>query len=176
MSPFRISVELVRPCEKYESSYRKYIAELGDEERYPFPMDFDHKDFPALLRRLSDFENGRNLPEGFVPSSTYWLVENGELVGVSNLRHFLNERIFVAGGHIGLGIRPSARGRGLGNSLLSLTIEEARKMGIGELHIHCHKRNVASARMIMANGGVLVSELDNGTPSETIQRYVVANA
>ena len=169
-----MSVELVRPIEKYENSYRAYIAELGDEERYPFPMDFDHRDFPSLLHRLSDFENGRNLPEGFVPSSTYWLVEHGELVGVSNLRHFLNEIIFNAGGHIGMGIRPQARGRGLGDLLLSLTIAEARKRGIAELHIHCHKHNEASARMIMANGGVLVSEISDGKSADLIQRYLIA--
>lgn len=167
-------VELVRPNEMYERSYRAYIEELGDEERYPFPLDFDHRDFPALLRRLSDFEMGRNLPEGYVPSSTYWLVENGELLGVSNLRHFLNESIFNAGGHIGMGIRPQARGRGLGNLLLSLTIAEARKRGIGELHIHCHKHNVASARMIMANGGVLDSEVSDGKSADPIQRYIVS--
>jgi len=170
-----MSVELVRPIEKYENSYRAYIAELGDEERYPFPMDFDHRDFPSLLHRLSDFENGRNLPEGFVPSSTYWLVENGELVGVSNLRHFLNERIINAGGHIGLGIRPQARGRGLGILLLSLTIAEARKKGIGELHIHCHKHNTASAKMIIANGGVLISEIQDAGSAGLIQRYIVSD-
>ena len=169
-----MSVELVRPSTRYESSYRAYIEELGDEERYPFPLDFDHKDFPALLRRLNDFEAGRNLPEGYVPSSTYWLVENGELVGVSNLRHFLNERIFNAGGHIGMGIRPQARGRGLGNLLLSLTIAEAHKRGIGELHIHCHKHNEASAGMIMANAGILVSEISDGTSADLIQRWIVS--
>lgn len=169
-----MSIQLVRPSEKYANSYRAYIKELGDEERYPFPLDFDHSDFSALLRRLDDFEQGRNLPNGFVPSSTYWLIECGELVGVSNLRHLLNERIKNAGGHIGLGIRPMARGRGLGQRLLALTIMEARSKGLGELHIHCHKHNMASARMIRANGGVLVSELDDGTPAGTIQRYIVA--
>lgn len=169
-----MSVELVRPSKKYKRSYRAYIAELGGEERYPFPLDFDHKDFPALLHRLNDFAVGRNLPEGYVPSSTYWLVEHGELVGVSNLRHFLNERIFNAGGHIGMGIRPQSRGRGLGNLLLSLTIAEARKRGIAELHIHCHKHNEASTRMIMANGGVLVSEISDGKSADLIQRYVIA--
>lgn len=169
-----MSIQLVRPSEKYANSYRAYIKELGDEERYPFPLDFDHSDFSALLRRLDDFEQGRNLPNGFVPSSTYWLIECGELVGVSNLRHLLNERIKNAGGHIGLSIRPMARGRGLGQRLLALTIMEARSKGLGELHIHCHKHNMASARMIRANGGVLVSELDDGTPAGTIQRYIVA--
>lgn len=169
-----MSFELIRPSEKYECSYRTYIQELGDEERYPFPLDFDHGDFPALIRRLSDFEIGRDLPEGYVPSTTYWLVENKELVGVSNLRHFLNERIFNAGGHIGLGIRPKARGRGLGNLLLSLTITEARKQGIGELHIHCHKHNTVSAKMIVANGGVLSSEFQSAEFSDIVQRFIVA--
>jgi len=169
-----VAVSLVRPSAEYEQSYRAYIEELGDEERHPLPLDFEHNDFAALLRRLDDCEKGLNLSEGFVPSSTYWLTENGELLGVSNLRHYLNERILKVGGHIGLGIRPSYRGRGLGTFLLAGTIEEARKRGIGELHIHCHKRNAASARMIVKNGGVLASEIEDEEPAETVQRYVVA--
>lgn len=168
-----MTMSLVRPSADYEHSYRAYIEELGDEERYPFPLDFEHADFAAMLRRLDDFDQGRDLPEGFVPSSTYWLVENGELIGVSNLRHFLNERIARAGGHVGLGIRPGNRGRGLGVLLLGLTIQEARKRGIGELHIHCHKDNAASARMILSNGGVLHSEIEDGAPPEIVQRYLV---
>jgi predicted acetyltransferase len=58
--------------------------------------------------------------------------------------------------------------------LLSLTIAEARKRGIGELHIHCHKHNEASARMIMANAGVLVSEISDGTSADLIQRWIVS--
>ena len=97
----------------------------------------------------------------------------GELIGVSNLRHHLNEQIWASGGHIGLGIRPSYRGRGLGNLLMALTIGEARKRGIDEVHIHCYKANEASARVIISNGGVLQSEVTEGDPAVVIQRYVV---
>lgn len=169
-----MAVALILPNPEYEQSYGAYIVELGDEERYPFPLDFEHNDFAALLRRLDDFTKGINIPEGFVPSSTFWLVEGGEIIGVSNLRHYLNERIRHCGGHIGLGIRPSYRGRGLGNVLMALTIQEARKRGIGELHIHCHKANEASTRMIISNGGVLDSEVEDGEPGEIVRRYVVA--
>lgn len=168
-----MAVSLVLPTADYEQSYGEYIAELGDEERYPFPLDFEHHDFAALLKRLSEFANGVNIPDGFVPSSTYWLVEGGEIIGVSNLRHYLNERIKQCGGHIGLGIRPSYRSKGLGNALMTLTIQEARRRGIGEIHIHCHKHNEASARMIISNGGVLESEIEES--SEIVQRYVVAD-
>ncbi len=166
--------ELVLPDATYERSYRAYIEELGDEERYPFPLDFDHADFAAMLRRMGDFSNGVNLPQGFVPSSTFWLVQDGELVGVSNLRHLLNERIRHIGGHVGLGIRPSWRGHGLGTVLLALTIKEARRRGIEPIHIHCHKHNVASARIILSNGGVLESEVREPGSDHVVQRYVVS--
>lgn len=168
-----MSFDLITPCHRYEQSYASYIRELGGEERYPFPLDYDHGDFEALLLRLADLANGRNVPPGYVPSSTFWLVQGEELVGVSNLRHHLNERIRLHGGHIGLGIRPSFRGRGLGNLLLARTIVEARRRGIIELHVHCHKGNVPSARMIVRNGGVLDSEVQDEGGGDLIQRYLV---
>lgn len=164
---------LIKPTLGYEASYRKYIEELGDEERYPFPLDFDHSDFAALLDRLADLEAGRNLPAGYVASSTFWLVESGEIIGVSNLRHSLNEEIRRCGGHIGLGIRPSRRGRGLGAELMSLTIQEAWKRGIEEVHIHCYKANKASAKIIESNGGILHSEIEKGYPAKIVQRFMV---
>jgi predicted acetyltransferase len=167
-----MSRSLIRPSPEFEPSYREYIRELGDEERYPFPLDFDHLDFTALLDRLEDLESGRDLPSGYVPSSTYWLVEQQEIVGVSNLRHTLNNELRWCGGHIGLGVRPSRRGRGLGAELMGLTIREAWKRGIEEVHIHCYKSNTASARIIEANGGILHSEIEDGDPPKVVQRFV----
>lgn len=166
--------QLVLPDAQYEQSYRAYIAELGDEERYPFPLDFDHSDFSAMLSKLQDFDRGIDLPDGFVPSTTYWLIEDNELAGVSNLRHYLNDRIRYAGGHIGLGIRPSQRGKGLGKLLMKLTLEKAGALGIQPVHIHCYKHNESSARMILANEGRLESEIGEG--GEVIQRYLVQRA
>ena len=164
---------LIRPGLEYESSYRSYIRELGEEERYPFPLDFEHADFPALVRRLHNLSEGIGVAEGFVASTTFWLVDGGDIVGISNLRHHLNARIEHRGGHIGLGVRPSCRGQWLGNKLLALTIHEARVRGIGEIHIHCLKSNLASARMIVRNGGMLHSEVMDDGLEGAIQRYRV---
>lgn len=165
--------DLIKPCLDHEDSYRSYIAELGDEERYPFPLDFDHSDFGLLLERLADLEAGRNLPPGRVPSSTYWLLENGEILGVSNLRHFLNDQLRHCGGHIGLGVRPSLRGRGVGTRLLGMTIDQARARGIATVHIHCHRENKPSAGMIMRQGGTLHSEVEQPDSGKVVQRYLV---
>ena len=162
---------LIKPTENYQSSYHSYIKELAQEERYPFPLDFEHSDFSAMLDKIQQLEQGSNLPDGYVPSTTYWLVENHEIIGVSNLRHHLNDQLKVAGGHIGLGIRPSCRGRKLSIQLLQMTLAKAAAMDIGEVHIHCYRDNLPSARMIEVCGGVLDSEVLTG--GQVVLRYVV---
>lgn len=164
-------MELLAPNLDFERSYNEYIEELGDEERYPFPMNFDSSDFRALLEKLESFSTESGVPPGFVPATTYWLVEGSELLGVSNLRHYLNDTLRFSGGHIGLGIRPSYRGKGLGKLLLKETIGRASEMGVSEIHIHCEKDNTRSARMILSSGGVLESEVVDD--DVILQRYIV---
>lgn len=167
-------MKLILPTKEYQQSYHTYIKELGDEERYPFPMDFDYRDFQKMLLKIDDFANGVNLPDGYVQSSTLWLVEAGELVGVTNIRHYLNKDIEYCGGHIGLGIRPSYRAKGYGNQLMKLSIEKLYDMGINTVHIHCYKDNIASAKAIISNGGILDSELT--LDNKVVQRYLVIRA
>ncbi|MFI6327904.1 GNAT family N-acetyltransferase [Micromonospora chersina] len=50
------------------------------------------------------------------------------------------------GGHIGYGIRPSARRRGLTTWVLGRMLEEARGVGLHRLLVTCADGNVASAR------------------------------
>jgi len=82
-SIFGDQMEIVSPSRQYKNSYYEYLKELGDEDRYPFTLDFDSKNFETLLARLDDFANGKNLPDGFVPSTTLWLVKEQELIGVT---------------------------------------------------------------------------------------------
>lgn len=163
--------DLIQPTFALRDSYRQYIDELADEERYPFVLDFCHYDFPVLLDKLHDYHTGTNLPEGVVPSSTYWLVVDGQIIGVSNLRHQLNNKLRHCGGHIGLGIRPRYRGQGWGAELLRLTILAADKIGIGCLHVHCYQANVASSKMIKRNGAVLASQLTLPDSDKIVLRY-----
>lgn len=164
-------MELILPTKEYKNSYEEYIEELGNEERYPFPMDFDHSDFEKMLSKISNFSEGINLPSGYVQSSTLWLVDSGSLIGVTNIRHRLNNEIEHCGGHIGLGIRPSFRGKGYGRKLMSLSIEKLHELGVDSIHIHCYKGNLASAKAIISNGGQLISELP--LENKVVQRYLV---
>jgi hypothetical protein len=57
-----------------------------------------------------------------------WIVEDGRVLGAIVLRYELNERLLQLG-HIGYGIQPSARRRGLATWALGRMLDEARGLG-----------------------------------------------
>lgn len=164
---------LITPTVEYEESYRSYIDELCNAERYPFVLDLEYDDFAALVARLGNFSLGIDLPDGSVPSTTFWLVEDGEIVGVSSLRHHMTEKLRLLGGHIGFGVRPSAQGRGVAKELLKQTLTQAGHLGISEVLVVCLKANVPSSRVIEANGGRLESEYSVPEYDGLLQRYTI---
>lgn len=166
-------LSLIKPTVEYEKSYRSYIRELGDSERYPFILDYEFDDFSEFVVRLNNFSLGMDLPDGWVPHTTFWLVEDKEIVGVSSLRHRMTDQLKRLGGHIGYGVRPSAQGRGVAKELLRRTLHEASLLGIPEALVICLKDNVASASVIKANGGRLESEYTVPEYSGLLQRYVI---
>ncbi|SCE80368.1 Acetyltransferase (GNAT) domain-containing protein [Micromonospora matsumotoense] len=69
------------------------------------------------------------------------------------LRHDRDEHTQWVG-HLGFGIRPSARRRGLASWALGRMLDEARALGRDRLLVVCATGNVASARTIERCGGV----------------------
>jgi predicted acetyltransferase len=174
MAPAR----LVRPAMEFRESYRALVAEFAarGEPFVPFPLGFPHENFEALLAQLAACAQGIGIPEGFVAHSTFWLVDDGEVVGVSNLRHRLTDSLRIEGGHIGYGVRPSARGRGHGTRMLALTLAEAARLAIPQALLTCAKENLASSAVIRANGGVLQDEAFLASRGEVVQRWWVPTA
>lgn len=173
------ALELVSPDASLRASYRALLAEFlaRQETLVPFVLGFDPTDFDAMLARLADCARGVDLPEGFVAHSTYWLVENGaKVVGVSNIRHALTPALRQEGGNIGYGIRPTCRRRGLGTAILRLSLRRAQALGLAQVLVTCAKENVASAKVIRANGGVLQSEEYLDHRREVVQRYLISVA
>jgi predicted acetyltransferase len=167
-------VQLVPPGIAWRDSYRGMVAEVAaaGEKPVPFVLGFEHDDFDALLARLEGCARGIGIPAGFVAHSTWWLVrDDTEVVGVSNIRHALNESLRREGGNIGYGIRPSARRQGLAIAILRASLARAAEIGLDRVLVTCAKANVGSARSIARNGGVLESEVYLEDRGEIVQRY-----
>lgn len=83
-----------------------------------------------------------------------WIVEDGQVLGGIALRQGFDDHIRRAG-HVGYGIRPTARRRGLATWALGRMLDEARILGMDRVLAVCDADNVASAKTIEHHGGVL---------------------
>jgi len=171
------AVKLVMPNAALEATHRDFVEEFRRHGEAPVPWvaGLGYARFDEYIASLEAASLGVGVRPGFVPHSTWWLVDDHDtIVAVANLRHELNERLQRRGGHIGFGVKPSQRGKGYATETLRLMLERARVQGLDKVLITCDKHNEASARTIVRNGGVW--EADEFLPefNSTVSRYWIA--
>lgn len=149
-------LQLIKPTIKLKDEYLSFYQEWVDsgEDMVPWVIQRDPSNFEEMLQFIQDHENGINLPEGWGPDSTFWLInENNRVLGAVNIRHRLTEFLLYQGGHIGYGIRPSERRKGYATKILALSLEKAKELGITKALVVCDETNEASYKVIIKNGG-----------------------
>ena len=162
-------MELVEPSVKYKNSFIAAVREYQNDDGFDYrtkkyrtlSVEKLEKYFDDYVEGELSHSRGENLPEGYVPCSEYWLVDDGEFIGRATIRHELNDKLKQLGGHIGYDIRPTMRGRGYGNRIMALALEKAKALGISRALVTCDIRNVPSRRIIEKNGGVLQDQVEN---------------
>jgi predicted acetyltransferase len=129
--------------------------------------------FAAWTEKLNRQSDTSLPPEpGRVHASYWWIVEGPDVLGAISLRYELNDFLLEAGGHIGYGVRPSARRRGLASWALGEVLVEARRIGLDRVLLTCDVDNTGSARTIEKHGGVLEDVRD--TTIGPKKRYWIA--
>ncbi len=147
----------------------KHDIEVNHTNRSPYAIfKVDYHDFDAYLASLDP----NNTPEGYVPATTLFALDTDRniFVGAVNIRHYLNEALLLGGGHIGDGVRPSERRKGIATIMIGLALKECKKMGIDKVLMTCDKDNIGSAKSIINNGGILENEFVN-EDGKIEQRY-----
>lgn len=111
--------------------------------------------FAAWLARLADESKPTQPSAADQARCIYrWIVEDGRVAGGIALRYGLGDYVRRFG-HIGYGVRPSARRRGLASWALGRMLVEARGRGLERVLLVCAADNLASAKTIERCGGVL---------------------
>ena len=173
-------LRLVAPDVRYQESYLAALAELAEEGNSHYldlvlPRDSGFAGVEYTLKTLASPQTFQEFcaytialareetprPAGWVTGTYLWMVDDDEVVGRISLRHTLTPWLLEVGGHIGYAVRPSARRRGLATRALGLMLPIAAEHGIDPALVTCDDTNVASRRVIEANGGVL-EDLRNG--------------
>jgi predicted acetyltransferase len=89
-----------------------------------------------------------------VPSTLFWYVSGEHYLGTLVIRHRLTPRLAQAGGHIGFHIVGPWRRQGHATRMLAAGLRECEGLGLSRVLLTCVPENLASRRVIRANGGV----------------------
>jgi predicted acetyltransferase len=169
-------MELSLPSVKYKDSFLDALREFHTEGR-SFDL-LDNLNIESLTNNFDDYVNklieqsrGERLPAGWIPHTTYWIIDNNEYIGTIDLRHGLTPALEKYGGHVGYAIRPSERKEGYATKALKMLLSIAFKMGIKKVLITCDANNIASIKIIESNGGILQDEIQNEGRKVPTRRY-----
>ena len=158
-----MNVKLIKLTKDYYEQLKEMIDEWkldqikNNTNRSPWSIfKNDYHDFDYYLENL-EIKEGK---DDKVPDSVFFLldIDTNRLIGAVNIRHYLNDYLLKYAGHIGDGIRPSERNKGYGTKMIALALAECKKLSISKVLMVCDKDNVASAKTIINNGGVLENE------------------
>ena len=104
------------------------------------------------LEELKKRSSEATVPEGLVPSSTYIGVREKDnyIVGMIDIRHYLNEYLTQVGGNIGYSVRKTERNKGYAKQMLKLALEKCKELKIKKVLITCDEDNIASEKVILS--------------------------
>jgi predicted acetyltransferase len=164
------AMELVRPALEHLASYRAALERgwspdnIRGEAATREQLAEIARDSRAFVDRMIDREAKGppiELLDGTIvrriPGYTLWMWD-GEFCGSINFRWQPGTSELPAHvlGHIGYAVVPWKRRLGYGAQALASMLGEARREGLGHVEITSDEDNVASQKIILDNGGVLV--------------------
>ena len=170
-------MKLIEPTMEYEKQIREYRRDFlevggsmdgcGSLRRFETAREW--------LDQVETFKNPETVPEGFVVSTQFIYVreEDEKIVGMIQIRHYLNDYLRDYAGHIGYSVCPSERRRGYCTRMLRETLPYCRSLGIQNLMISCLTENEGSRRVILNNGGVYDSTVFEPKEGVYLERYFI---
>lgn len=166
--------DLVKPDIWLKEKFTNMVKDYNHSNELIFSSDYFNVNFnfENYIKDLKDLSNGIGLPEGYVPSTEWWLINsNNDILGTVRLRHELGKRNFEEGGDIGYDISPRYRRKGYGKVILKLVLEKAKELGLEKVLVTCDFDNIGSKRIIESNGGKLENIIVSKETGKEVLRY-----
>ena len=164
------------PTIEEKEKWIDYIKEYRKDNPKATPLGCKEDiNYEEWLKDITEEHFEINLKEGRVPSSVYFLIEDDRIIGHLSIRHHINNPFLLTyGGHIGYGIRPSERRKGYATIILYKALEKCSELGIEDVLVTCKEDNIASAKTIEKNHGILKETIWNPDLNCNFKKYWIS--
>lgn len=147
----------VKPTLEWEQAALNYKQEhiLHNEAEIHGSALLDSMPYRQWLKLVEDNSNETTVHDNWVVASTFFVVRkcDNKIIGMVDIRHYLNDFLANYGGHIGYGVRPTERKKGYATQILNFALKYAKSVGLTKVMLACYKDNIASRKTILKCNG-----------------------
>ncbi|MCW8331994.1 GNAT family N-acetyltransferase [Photobacterium sp. SDRW27] len=151
---------------KYLAPYKAYLLECfdGGIDRYASALEDPRQYLESVIAQ----SRGENVPDGWLPTTTYFCLSGNEVLGAIRLRHGTNEYLEQVIGHVGYETKPTARGKGVAKFMLSWVQHHALE---DKVIVTCDVSNLASKKVIESCQSIYLSRAYDEEEDREVFRY-----
>lgn len=166
-------ISLIRPSIKYKTQFLAYRDDFynnGEKEiigDLRLDTDISYEEWLNILERFEKGEFG-------VPKSLYGLYRKADnkIVGTFTVCHKLDKGLYLYGGHIAGSTCPSERNKGYAELSLHYALDICKKLKIEYVLLTCNKKNIASSKTILNQGGILENCIRDNDGTDILRYWI----
>lgn len=159
-------MDIVLADMKHLDSYTDFLTDCFNAGINKYESAF--KDVKPYLQTLILNAKGEVLEDGSLRTSTYFCVQNNEVIGAIRYRHGTNEYVERVIGHVGYETKPSAQGRGIAQLMLNWMQENILRTSI---IVTCEITNLASKKVIERCNGEYINQIYSPEKKADVLRF-----
>ena len=162
MEKAKIKIELKQlSTDMGKAEYDMLQGMLDVENGFSNPAyNLSFEEYKKWLQEVDNHSKSIDLPEGWIPYTTYVLYINDTPVGYGRVRHTSSEYLenVIGAGNLGYGISKEYRGKGYGDILFKELLKKCKDFGYKEIKLFPLKSNEATVKIMLKNGGKIIGD------------------